>query len=463
MCPDKEIIDILKVILNQKSMKNYAEEQKISKKTAIKRVKVVKNVLTEIKLQKSAGRKPKGYIKDVALANKKILDLEEVVKNLRKKIIKKELIIKSYKLGIGIMKKIIEKLNIINKTLIDGAYLRFNDTEKYEIVKIIEEFKEAKVSLKILSEIINKPVSLLYSWYKNYKKIGINGLKDKPSIPKSQPNKLPKFIISLVESIHKLKPELSADGIYLYLGNNIMFNFIKISKISIYKIITGRYGKNLELREKKTGDNKRGKNLYNIITEGLVVCIDFIEIAKYKVLFVIDDMSRFILGFKIFPEAPTTKGVANFLEKILKKYKIIKILKSDNGTEFKEKFKNFLSKKLVYLLQSPKYYPKFNGKVEYLYKRIRRYLKFVKGKIGKFNIYKILKKFEFNYNYIYGQYVLKGATPYKVFKRGLRIMAGSERKQFKAEQINEKEMKIRFINRDGRETAMILKLSCDGL
>lgn len=459
--PNK-IIGILDVILKRQKLNDYMIEYNISKKTAIKQKNRVIDALLKVELQHPSGRKPNGYIDDMTIANKKIKELESELKISDKKLVEANLKIKGFELAISILKKMISKLNESFKLLFTNQYLRFTADEKLPVVNLMREFMENKVAPKILSSIIEKPLSTLYTWLNLYKANGIDGLIDKDSTPHSSPNKTPAFLVGIIKSINASHPHLSADGIYLYLQNSIFVGkLVRVSKSLIYKILKGETIDNVNVSNNDKKTNK--KSFYSFLTDKLVYCLDFVKIEGLRVLMVIEEHSRFLLGFKILKPADGTSAVTEYLVGLFKKYKIPLIVKSDNGPEFKIIFEQFLNRLNIFHLKNPLYYAPFNGKMEYLFKRLRRYLKFIKGCIGEFNLHKILNKYQFQYNYLYGQYVLNKLTPAKIFHNRNIKLNDDNRELINIKQNSERELELKFTNRKGNNAKMFLKLNFDTL
>jgi transposase-like protein len=69
--------------------------------------------------------------------------------------------------------RIIKKSTWIGQLI--GRYMRNNQSEKTEIIRMVAE---SQLSVKRTFEELDVPRSTFYSWYKNYQKNGIDGLKD---------------------------------------------------------------------------------------------------------------------------------------------------------------------------------------------------------------------------------------------------------------------------------------------
>jgi len=77
----------------------------------------------------------------------------------------------------------------------------------------------------------------------------------------------------------------------------------------------------------------------------------------------IDDHSRYIILNKCLHHCPDTQKVFNLLKKFIKKHKPKKIL-SDNGSQFREKWKKLCKEYQLKTIFAHPYYPQDKGKVE---------------------------------------------------------------------------------------------------
>ena len=85
------------------------------------------------------------------------------------------------------------------------------------------------------------------------------------------------------------------------------------------------------------------------------------EGKKYFIFVVIDDYSRYILCLKLFDHCPTTRELTSALQKL--KVKPEKIL-SDNGSQFRDQWKEWCKENLIEAIFAHPYYPQDKGKVE---------------------------------------------------------------------------------------------------
>ena len=112
---------------------------------------------------------------------------------------------------------------------------------------------------------------------------------------------------------------------------------------------------------------------YEALQPNDIWAIDFIEFDWYgKTIYIallIDDHSRFVLNWCLSTN-PTTFFAAKLIDDTIKQYGKPKVIKSDNGPQFRKSFKQQLNKQDIYHLNSPAYRPQYNGKLERLNKDI---------------------------------------------------------------------------------------------
>ena len=113
-------------------------------------------------------------------------------------------------------------------------YMRFNQAEKMEIIKIIQE-SELGVSRTLKELGVNK--STFYKWYGRYQDAGYDGLAPKKRAVNSQWNKIPDDHRQKVVEVALDLPELSPRELACHITDNIGFF---ISESSVYRILKGR-------------------------------------------------------------------------------------------------------------------------------------------------------------------------------------------------------------------------------
>jgi hypothetical protein len=104
---------------------------------------------------------------------------------------------------------------------------------------------------------------------------------------------------------------------------------------------------------------------YEFVAPGVTYSTDFIAVRpRGRVLRVLDERARYVLGFKHQDHWPDQE-VAAFVEELLKRFGPPLFFKHDLGGEFRgADFQAMLRRHKVIAVPSPPYYPKFNGKNE---------------------------------------------------------------------------------------------------
>jgi IS30 family transposase len=146
--------------------------------------------------------------------------------------------------------------------------------------------------------------------------------------------------------------------------------------------------------------------------------LDFMEFTinhlRYKALIVVEHHSRRLLYARVILE-PTAEKVARIIKALGKHYNTLPtFIKADNGPEFRDTFKTLMASLNITVLNSPRYYPRFNGVVERLNGSIRRMVQRVTvTSVASVNTF--LSRFLDTHNYTPHE-SLGWLTPIKVFR-----------------------------------------------
>ncbi len=157
---------------------------------------------------------------------------------------------------------------------------------------------------------------------------------------------------------------------------------------------------------------------YEFINSGDAWSLDFLEFTwglhKLFVLVIIDDYSRYLLNWTI-----TTKATAALVQELLKETFMIfgapKVLKSDNGPQFREELASYLKKMQIEHYPSPYRQPEYNGKTERQNKELRFAVKRAALTETIEECISIIGRSFYEYNYIRPHQALGGVTPYQRF------------------------------------------------
>lgn len=207
-----------------------------------------------------------------------------------------------------------------------------------------------------------------YKWLKRKIKEGIEGLKDRSRAPKNVWNKIEEVIEQVIIRLKELYPQLTPWDIWLEIRDKI-----SICEKTIYNILkrNGFYDKPKEKKKCRRYQYKVKNELWHIdITEFRIK-----GYGKFYIIAIIDDYSRFIVGFGIF-KRKTAENVMEVFKKAVERYgKPVAIL-SDNGKQFLSKtYKEFCDTQGIKKRKTKPYNPKCNGKIERWFKDLKKFLK----------------------------------------------------------------------------------------
>jgi len=203
-------------------------------------------------------------------------------------------------------------------------------------------------------------------------------------------------------------PQWGGEKLSRYLIKN---NICYLSPATINRIIKRLQG---TIEEKKLKIAVK----YEFINPNNAWSMDFLEfnwgMHKLYILTVMDDNSRYVLNWNITTQ-PKLSMVTKLLKETFAIHGALKIVKTDNGPQFRKEFSDFLEKMGIEHYPSPYYRPTFNGKTE----RQNKELRFAAEKAART---KTLEECIFTignsiheYNYIRPHEALDGLTPYEKF------------------------------------------------
>jgi len=208
----------------------------------------------------------------------------------------------------------------------------------------------------------------IYRWLERYVKKGIEGLLPKSKRPKN-PRKISDEIKRKVIVIRKIFG-IGCEKIAIDIG---------ISPTTVNNILkeAGLHnGKNKRKMVFKHFEREHSNTLWHL---------DFSELKdKLYLLLVIDDHSRFILGYKTM-KTPNVEDVLNLLEKLFSRYGVPREIITDHGSQFyavRGGVSTFdiycLEREIKHILAGVRH-PQTNGKVERKFRTVKEYLE---GKYG---------------------------------------------------------------------------------
>lgn len=154
---------------------------------------------------------------------------------------------------------------------------------------------------------------------------------------------------------------------------------------------------------------------YEFINANDAWSLDFLEFKwgerKLYILTIIDDHSRYLLNWTVTTEA-TAKLVQELLTETCLIFGAPRVLKSDNGPQFREELALFLKKLQIEHYPSPKKRPTYNGKTERHNEEVRFAVNKAVLADNIDDFVSILGRSFYEYNYIRPHQALEGITPY---------------------------------------------------
>ena len=255
--------------------------------------------------------------------------------------------------------------------------------------------KLVKKGLKIsqVAELLDTTRQTVYKWLKRGNHVGREYYRDMPRKPKES-----KVTIEVEISILALRNtfgwgtariQQALQSLPKYIKESLPFvvQGVNLSRQMINNVLK-KHGINGYRRKHNAWKFFRAKEpdeLWQIDIKALFT----VHGKKYWFLVCIDDYSRYLLLAEQFNHEPTTDEVIECLERIDRKPRNIL---SDNGSQFKEKWKRWCKSRGIKALFAHPHYPQDKGKVErairnlnqeFVY-HLRRFPEWLDGRIKEF-------------------------------------------------------------------------------
>lgn len=260
----------------------------------------------------------------------------------------------------------------------------------------------AELPLGRYLEIFGISASAYHKWEKR------DTLEDLKPVPKNRPRTTP-------------PEELSRA-----LDTTLNYNRWGGQKLCAYLLLNGFFylsPATLNRIKKYVGQVIKAKDLklpvsYEFINAGDAWSLDFLEFIwgmhKLYILVVIDDCSRYLLNWTV-----TSKATTELVQELLKETFLIhgtpKVLKSDNGPQFREELASYLEKMQIEHYPSPYRQPEYNGKTERQNKELRFAVKRAALTETIEECISIIGRSFYEYNYIRPHQAIGSVTPYQRF------------------------------------------------
>ena len=157
---------------------------------------------------------------------------------------------------------------------------------------------------------------------------------------------------------------------------------------------------------------------YEFINPNDAWSLDFLKfkwgVYTLYILTVIDDYSRYLLNWTVTTK-PSVELVKELLQETCLLHGAPKVVKSDNGPEFRKELTRFLEERQIIHHPSPYRRPPYNGKTERQNKELRFAAEIAAKTETPEECIRVIGNFFYEYNHIRPHQALGGMTPYQRF------------------------------------------------
>lgn len=256
--------------------------------------------------------------------------------------------------------------------------IRYSPEEKQEIIHLVEH---SDLSVTKTLEELNVPRSTFYRWYRRYQEKGLEGLIHQKSSQKQFWNRIPNPVRKQITKMALKYPEESPRQItYRFIEKKGYF----VSDSSVYRIL-----KSYDLIQHPAFEVMTAKDKFENPTRRVneMWQTDFtqfkvIDWGWYYLSTVLDDYSRYIVGWKLSP-TENANDVEETLKLALKYADIEKVkvyhrprLLSDNGPAYHAiALAKFLKTWRIKHIHGAPYHPMTQGKIERWHRSMKNVVK----------------------------------------------------------------------------------------
>lgn len=243
--------------------------------------------------------------------------------------------------------------------------------------------------------------STFYQWRKHQ-----DDLEDASSRPKHHPQALPLDEVARVLTVCLKQPKWGGEKISQYLTNQGTTYVSAATANRIKKRLREAFGsKGLQFVQR-----------YEFIQPNDAWATDILEFTwddhKLYLIIVLDDHSRYILNWTVTTRT-SFAVVKELLEEAFVSYGVPRLVKSDNGPEFRKQLKAFLNGYRSIHHPSPPYRPSYNGKVERKYRDIREFINDIPESATIEMVIGMIAQNIYEHNHVRPHQSLNGITPYQ--------------------------------------------------
>lgn len=329
---------------------------------------------------------------------------------------------------------------------------RLEAYQKKALLDLCEKFRKAGGRIKDFCKAIKYSPETILRWMKAYEAHGINGLENKKTRPKNFGNKVPLWVKQQLIALFLRFPYWTNYQYHKYIRFNPTTNwYVSLQTISKLKNSYARKTEEEKDRQKKRWCFKPGTDVWTVD----FTCILKTDKYKLQLLTVSDARSRFSFETALFLET-STDIVVDHLQDLFIKYGKPRLIKADNGPEFRMDCREKLEELSVYLLNSPQYYGQFNGAHERIHKTLKNYISAFNEHKNITRLVDEIKSFFEEYNYQMPHEYLNGKTPADVYFSDEDIIP--EGAQLVEPYEKDGELRLKFTNRNGNPARLSIPI-----
>ena len=183
-------------------------------------------------------------------------------------------------------------------------------------------------------------------------------------------------------------------------------------------------------------------------------CILKTDQYKLQLLTISDHRSRFLINSTLCLTT-STELIVDQLEELFIKYGKPKIIKADNGPEFRVECREQLRPLAVYLFNSPEYYGQFNGAHERIHRTLKAFISNFESHHNITRLVEEINSFKEQYNYSMPLDYLDGKTPSEIFFNQKNFVSKQASEVVDPYQ-KESELRVKFTNRDNEPARIVI-------
>ena len=337
----------------------------------------------------------------------------------------------------------------------DFRYLRLSPEQKLSLVELMNSFVAAGGFAKTFAETIGQTYSKLLKWRKKVQGLSredaLVALTDKSSAAEHE--KISEAVKQAVLTLKRLHPSWGCREIANRLRRRRL-GPIQVGKTTVAEILRNA-------NPQEPPDRNRRLKLHTFADKGIAFCVDFMHVRIglhiYKVCFVIDEATRYIAAWSV-TEKTSSRLVIKLIRQASRRLGRPLLVKSDNGPEFRSSFAAMLGELGVFHLPSPIYYAPFNGKVERVFGKLRRFLRYAPTPAGSWSLRRLVQTFVTEHNTLHTNENLGGITPKEAVKLGGPLFLPNTTERIKTRH-QDNRLILHFTNRNDQPARRELSLA----